>query len=328
MALKVTTLAITATMLASTSARAQKVPPSGDHAPHQIHTLRVPDAALEYVDFGGPTGRPVLVFLPGYGNTAHSYDDIAPSFTDHFRVLALTPRGQGRSSTPDSGYTIGTAAADVHALLDSLGVKRAVLVGHSVAGATITRFGALWPNRTAALIYLDATMDFANRDIVLGANPVPRPAPTDSTPAGMRRWLADVFYGFWSPALDNDMTSYSSDSAAQNRSRLLPALLADATSHPKEYRLIKAPVLAIVAVKTVAGNYPWLRNSHDMALRQRAQDYLDHVLNPWYEAGAARLKLECPDASVVRIPGHHFIFIAAKRRVVQAITVFFASLTL
>ena len=131
--------------------------------------LRLPDATLEYLDFGGPKAGSVLLCLPGYGSSAHIYDDFAPRFTDRFRVFALTPRGQGASSTPDSGYTIATLASDARALLDSLGERSAVLVGHSLSGASITRFGVRWPERTVALVYLDATMDYADRDRVLAA---------------------------------------------------------------------------------------------------------------------------------------------------------------
>jgi pimeloyl-ACP methyl ester carboxylesterase len=320
--LRLASVAAGATILFIAQAAGQLVASAGDHSPHQVRRLRLPDATLEYLDFGGPKAASVLLFLPGYGNSAHIYDDIAPRFTDRFRVLALTPRGQGGSSTPDSGYTIETFANDVRTMLDSLGERGAVLVGHSVAGATITRFAARWPERTTALVYLDATMDFAKRDSVLAANPVLRPPPTDSSPTGWHRWYADVFYGFWSNALQNDISSYSTDSSAQNRPRLLPALLMDATSYPKEYRLTKSPILAVIAVKTLDANYPWLRTSHDSAARRQAQLYLDRVLNPWYLAGARRLQLERSDAQVISIPGHHFIFITAQQRVAEAVLQF------
>src|SRR4029077_17840957 len=197
------------------------------------------------LDFGGPNGAPLLLCLPGYGNSAHIYDDIAPAFTESFRVLALTPRGQGSSSTPDSGYTVDTWSSDVRALLDSLGERTTILVGHSVAGAIITRFAARWPERTTALVYLDATMDFANRDSVLAANPIPRPPPTDSSPAGWQRWYRDVFYGFWSNALQNDIASSRADSSPPNPPPLRPTLLQDPTSDSKEFPLTKAPPLAV-----------------------------------------------------------------------------------
>jgi len=314
------------TILPVAWAAGQLAASTGDQASHKVRWLRLPDATLECLDFGGPKGAPLLLFLPGYWNSAHIYDDIAPAFTERFRVLALTPRGQGASSTPDSGYTVGTLASDVRALLDSLDERTAVLVGHSVAGAIITRFAARWPERTTALVYFDATMDFGNRDSVLAANPVPRPPPTDSSPEGWRRWYRDVFYGFWSNAMQNDIASYSTDSSARNRPRLLPALLRDATSHPNEYRLTKAPILVVAALKTLEANYPWLRTTEGSAARQQAQLYLDRVLNPWYMAGARRLQQERVDAEVLSIPGHHFIFITAQQRVAQAVLQFLGHL--
>ena len=85
----VTALAAAATAVAITVAAAQTARGSTDHAPHQIHTLRLPDATLEYLDFGGPNGAPALVLLPGYGNSAHIYDDIAPGFWSAQRPQAL-----------------------------------------------------------------------------------------------------------------------------------------------------------------------------------------------------------------------------------------------
>jgi len=76
-----------------------------------------------------------LLFLAGLGNNAHIFDGIAPRFTNHFHVLAMTRRGFGLSDKPESGYDVESRVADVLALLDALKVKRVILVGHSIAGA-------------------------------------------------------------------------------------------------------------------------------------------------------------------------------------------------
>ena len=293
-----------------------------DRAPHRTHWLDVGGARLEYLDFGGPARAPLLVLLPGFGDNAHAYDDIAPVLARDFRVVGLTPRGHGASSTPDTGYTVGTFAEDVRALLDTMGARRAFLIGHSIAGATITRFAARHPERTSGVVYLDATMDLAGRDSVLAANPVPRPAPTDSSVEGVRRWYRDYFYGFWTDAIANALRQGGTDENARARPRLLPGLMADATAHPKEYRAVRAPVLAIVAAKTVDANYPWLRGMGDAAQRAAASRYLEGTLNPWYAAGAARLRRERPDARVVTIRGHHYVHVTAQRDVAREITSF------
>src|SRR5438067_266519 len=59
---------------------------------------------IHYLDFGG--SGPVVLLLPGIGNTAHAYDDFAPGLTDRFHVYAMTRRGFGESSHPARGYDI------------------------------------------------------------------------------------------------------------------------------------------------------------------------------------------------------------------------------
>src|SRR5918998_1292630 len=70
-----------------------------DPSPH--HVLRVavaPRVELEVLDWGG-RGEP-LVFLAGFGNSAHIFDEFATTFVPHFRVVGITRRGFGASSNP------------------------------------------------------------------------------------------------------------------------------------------------------------------------------------------------------------------------------------
>jgi pimeloyl-ACP methyl ester carboxylesterase len=210
-------------------------------------------------------------------------------------------------------------ADDLKALLDTLHIRRAVLVGHSAGGATITDFAVRNPERVNGLVYLDAAGDLARRDSVLAANPVRRPVPTDSTPEGARRWYREMFFGFWSDAIENSFRSHGTDSLARNRPRLLPQFLADYERNPADYRHVHAPSLIIAAIKTVDANYPWLRGSGHDAERARAKQYLDQVLNPWYAAGAARAHREMPRSRIVNLPGHHYIFVTEQRRVADEI---------
>jgi CubicO group peptidase (beta-lactamase class C family) len=83
---------------------------------------------LHYLDFGGE-GLP-LVFVPSLDRTADAFRGFAPRFTDRQRVLAITNRGSGQSQgeTRDQWDTAGRAR-DVVALLDTLGIQHAVVVG-------------------------------------------------------------------------------------------------------------------------------------------------------------------------------------------------------
>jgi pimeloyl-ACP methyl ester carboxylesterase len=119
---------------------------------------------IHVLDFGG-TGMP-LVFLSGIGNNAHVFDDFAQRFTGKHRVIAITRRGFGESSHPASGYDQPTLVSDIRAVLDSMGIKRAVFAGHSIGGYEITHFAATYPDRVAGLVYLDAGSDQASADSI------------------------------------------------------------------------------------------------------------------------------------------------------------------
>jgi pimeloyl-ACP methyl ester carboxylesterase len=97
--------------------------------------------------------------LPGLGATAHSFDEIAPLLARHHRVVAITRRGTGYSSRPDSGYDTPRLARDVLAVMDALALDPVTLVGHSIAGDELTWLGGHHPQRFRSLVYLDAAYD-------------------------------------------------------------------------------------------------------------------------------------------------------------------------
>ena len=141
-----------------------------DPAPHKaLGFTTAPGVRIHVLDFGGGKGIP-LVFLSGIGNNAHVFDDFAQRFTKDHRVIAISRRGFGESSHPETGYDQATLVEDSRIVLDSLGIRRAVLVGHSIGGYEITHFAATYPDRVAGVIYLDAGSDPVSADSIRRAN--------------------------------------------------------------------------------------------------------------------------------------------------------------
>jgi len=129
-----------------------------DPSPHQVQFITVEQGVrLEVLDWGG-TGR-AIVLLAGSGNTAHVYDEFAPKLTGFCHPYAITRRGYGASSHPDSGYTEQRLAEDVLRVLDELKLQKPVLVGHSMSGEELTRLGSEHSEHLAGLVYLDALFD-------------------------------------------------------------------------------------------------------------------------------------------------------------------------
>ena len=123
-----------------------------DPSPHQSRFVQVNGVSLNVLDWGG-TGDG-LVLIHGMSDSPHSFDDVAPALTDGHHVIAYARRGHGQSDHPAAGpYDNETLVEDLRQLLDSLGIKRAVLGGWSMGGNEITRFAERYPERAAGIIY-------------------------------------------------------------------------------------------------------------------------------------------------------------------------------
>ena len=106
---------------------------------------------LSYLDQGHGAG-PAIVLLPGLTDSWRSYERVLPLLPKSIRVIAVSLRGHGDSDKPESGYQAGDFAADVRALLDTLGIARVVVVGHSSAGLVAQRLAIDDPERIAGLV--------------------------------------------------------------------------------------------------------------------------------------------------------------------------------
>jgi len=71
-------------------------------------------------------GEPVLL-LHGYAENSHMWRPLIKELARTRTVIAPDLRGFGQSSKPTGGYTKATMAQDVHALMASLGLRRAAV---------------------------------------------------------------------------------------------------------------------------------------------------------------------------------------------------------
>jgi pimeloyl-ACP methyl ester carboxylesterase len=72
----------------------------------------------------------------------------------NIRAIAVDQRGFGDSDKPESGYAIPDLGADVIALLDALGIRRAALVGHSFGSFVARQVAIAQPGRVSALMLI------------------------------------------------------------------------------------------------------------------------------------------------------------------------------
>jgi pimeloyl-ACP methyl ester carboxylesterase len=124
-----------------------------------VGPLRQIDAGLLNVGYAeaGPGDGRAVVLLHGWPYDIHSYDEVAPllAAAGH-RVVIPYLRGFGTTRfLSDATFRNGEQAAlalDVIALLDTLGIERAVLAGFDWGARTAAIVAALWPQRCTGLV--------------------------------------------------------------------------------------------------------------------------------------------------------------------------------
>lgn len=116
---------------------------------------RVNGVEIHYLAAGAGAKTPVIL-LHGYAETGHMWLPLMPKIDDGRPVIAPDLRGIGGSSKPDSGYDKKTAAQDIHALAQSLGFKKVIVVGHDIGLMVAYAYAAQYPDEVERIALMDA----------------------------------------------------------------------------------------------------------------------------------------------------------------------------
>jgi pimeloyl-ACP methyl ester carboxylesterase len=111
---------------------------------------------LHALEWDAP-GAPGLLFLHGGSAHAHWFDAVAPAFAGRFHVLSPDQRGHGESQWAEPpAYDTSYFCDDLRDVLDALGWRQMILVGHSMGGHNAMAFAAWYPERVRGLVIADS----------------------------------------------------------------------------------------------------------------------------------------------------------------------------
>lgn len=119
-------------------------------------------AAVRYVESG--QGGDAVVFVHGWACRLEFWRPQMIALAKTHRVLALDLPGMGGSDAPAGEYDLDRLAAGLAAVLDQAGVKRALLVGHSMGLSVAKRCMERHPGRVAGLFIVDGAFMDLPRD--------------------------------------------------------------------------------------------------------------------------------------------------------------------
>src|SRR4051794_8114933 len=127
-----------------------------DEAFGPVEQIRAGLLDVGYVD-AGPRDGPAVVLLHGWPYDVHSFAEVTPLLAAAgSRVVVPFVRGHGTTrflgdDAPRNGQQ-AAVAADVVALMDALGIERAVLAGFDWGARSADVVAALWPERCTGLV--------------------------------------------------------------------------------------------------------------------------------------------------------------------------------
>ncbi|HEX5528463.1 MAG TPA: alpha/beta hydrolase [Methylomirabilota bacterium] len=115
--------------------------------------------SLAVAEWPGPAKGPAVVCIHGLTANHTCWASVADLLSPAHRLIAYDLRGRGESDKPDKGYSLAVHDDDLEGLLDHFGLKKAVLIGHSLGAHIAVRFAATRPQRVAKLVLVDGGLD-------------------------------------------------------------------------------------------------------------------------------------------------------------------------
>ncbi|WP_051095084.1 alpha/beta fold hydrolase [Streptomyces sp. LaPpAH-108] len=119
------------------------------------HRYDLGDITLHAVTGGS---GPALLLVGGWPQFWWQWRKVMLPLAEHFSVIAVDPRGVGRSDKPETGYDSATAAGDLARLMSVLGHDRFRLVGHDVGMMLSYALASDHPSRVTRLVLMEAAL--------------------------------------------------------------------------------------------------------------------------------------------------------------------------
>ena len=105
-------------------------------------------------------GDPAVVFVTGLGQPQSDFELVYNDIKKTNRIFSYDRAGLGQSEALDNVRTVDTMACELNSLLTHQNIAPPfILVGHSMGGFIIRCFAAMYPEKVAGLIFVDASYE-------------------------------------------------------------------------------------------------------------------------------------------------------------------------
>jgi pimeloyl-ACP methyl ester carboxylesterase len=122
-------------------------------------SIPLPQSGLAlYAYDAGAEEAPPMLLVHGLGDEADTWRHLFPALSAHSRVVAPDLPGFGRSDKPAGPYTLPFFQAVLLELLDTLGLQRVTLAGHSLGAVIVHSLALRCPERVDRLVLIGGSL--------------------------------------------------------------------------------------------------------------------------------------------------------------------------
>lgn len=238
--------------------------------PVRFHSVayRGEELRMAYMDVlpsGNANGRAVILLHGANFFGAYWRDTIAELARAGYRIVAPDQIGFGKSSKPVLPYSFHWLAANTKALLDSLGIARVAVVGHSMGGMLATRFSLMYPDAVSHLVLENAIgLEDYRAKIPWVATDRIYQAVLAETEEAIRAYHKQ-YYVTWKPEYDQFVM-------VQARMR--------ASAQFPQYAWVRASITQMIYEQPVVHEFPLLRTPTLLIIGQRDRTALGKARVP------------------------------------------------
>jgi lipase len=271
------------------------------HRSPTLRTLSLPGIDLALWDW--PGDDPPLLFAHATGFHGRLWDRIIQQFPTR-RCIAIEARGHGRSAKPAPPYRWPTFGSDLASAAESLGIRGALGIGHSMGGHAVANAAGLRPETFRAILLIDPTI-FPRA--IYGQPPfdvsftLRRKRVFESPDAMFERFRGREAFLHWKPEILRDYCEYGVLSQNGGWTLACPpeveasiyqnSIEPDADLHDRLRRLTQPVVVMRAARQRTAGSLDLGGSPTDPALASAIPTAREIVL----EGTSHYIPMECPE---------------------------------
>jgi sigma-B regulation protein RsbQ len=209
-------------------------------APGLANAAAVDGIALHSSSHGA--GPKTIILVHGWTCDDTTWEAQVPALSKQYRVITLDLPGHGKSGSPKDGvFSMELFARAVEAVRSEAKADKVVLVGHSMGTPVIVQYAQMYPQHTAALVFVDGLVRIGSG---AGGNPNPQQFSGPEGQKARENMVRGMFSASTTPTMQQHILKMM---LGAPEATAVGAMKATWSIPTPKYDVIQAPVLGLYA---------------------------------------------------------------------------------